>query len=93
MLEEIKEIVEKTFSSGGTMTVIIENLSKEGYIMKKQDEKDRRASLISITSKGTYLVEKIFSDHINNLDKVLSILNKDEKENLMSLLKKLGKAQ
>ena len=61
--------------------------------IKKQDEKDRRASLISITSKGTYLVEKIFSDHINNLDKVLSILNKDEKENLISLLKKLGKAQ
>ncbi len=90
---KIKEIVEKTFSSGGTMTVIIENLSKEGYIMKKQDEADRRASLISITSKGTYLVEKIFSDHVNNLDKVLSILNKDEKENLMSLLKKLGKAQ
>ena len=46
---KIKEIVEKTFSSGGTMTVIIENLLKEGFIIKEQDESDRRASLISIT--------------------------------------------
>lgn len=90
---KIKEIVEKTFSSGGTMTVIIENLLKEGFIEKKQDESDRRASLISITDKGSILVEKIFNDHIINLDKVLSILNKNEKENLMFLLKKLGKAQ
>lgn len=90
---KIKEIVEKTFSSGGTMTVIIENLSKEDLIIKKQDDKDRRASLISITEKGTALVEKIFNNHINNLDKVLSILEKNEKENLIHLLKKLGKAQ
>lgn len=90
---KIKEIVEKTFSSGGTMTVIIENLLKEGFIIKKQDESDRRASLISITDKGSILVEKIFNNHIINLDKVLSILEKDEKENLMYLLKKLGKAQ
>jgi len=90
---KIKEIVEKTFSSGGTMTVIIENLLKEGFIVKKQDESDRRASLISITDKGSILVEKIFNNHIINLDKVLSILEKNEKENLMYLLKKLGKAQ
>ena len=90
---KIKEIVEKTFSSGGTMTVIIENLLKEGFIIKKQDESDRRASLISITDKGSALVEKIFNNHIINLDKVLSILEKNEKENLMYLLKKLGKAQ
>ena len=90
---KIKEIVEKTFSSGGTMTVIIENLLKEGFIVKKQDESDRRASLISITDKGSNLVEKIFNNHIINLDKVLSILEKNEKENLMYLLKKLGKAQ
>jgi len=90
---KIKEIVKKTFSSGGTMTVILENLLKEGLIVKKQDEKDRRSSLISITEKGTYLVEKIFSNHILNLDKVLSILEKDEKNSLIHLLKKLGKAQ
>ena len=90
---KIKEIVEKTFSSGGTMTVIIDNLLKEELIIKKQDVKDRRASLISITEKGNSVVEKIFNNHIINLDKVLGILEKYEKEELINLLRKLGKAQ
>ena len=37
---KIKEIVEKTFSSGGTMTVIIDNLFKEGLILRKQDHRE-----------------------------------------------------
>lgn len=90
---KIKEIVEKTFSSGGTMTVIIDNLEKDGHIIRKQDPKDKRACLISSTKKGTVLVEKIFSIHMKNLDKVLSILEDKEKEELINLLRKLGKAQ
>ena len=90
---KIKEIVEKTFSSGGTMTVIIDNLEKDGLIIRKQDPKDRRASLISITEKGYFVVDKVFSNHIENLDKVLAVLKEEEKENLINLLRKLGKAQ
>ena len=90
---KIKEIVEKTFSSGGTMTVIIDNLEKEELILRKQDPRDKRASLISITEKGYSVVEKVFNNHINNLDKVLGVLEDKEKENLIDLLRKLGKAQ
>ncbi len=90
---KIKEIVEKTFSSGGTMTVIIDNLEKEFLILRKQDPRDKRSSLISITEKGYSVVEKVFNNHINNLDKVLGVLEDKEKENLIDLLRKLGKAQ
>ncbi len=90
---KIKEIVEKTFSSGGTMTVIIDNLEKEELILRKQDPRDKRASLISITEKGYSVVEKVFNNHIKNLDKVLGVLEDKEKENLIDLLRKLGKAQ
>lgn len=90
---KIKEIVEKIFSSGGTMTVIIDNLEKESLILRKQDPRDKRSSLISITEKGYSVVEKVFNNHINNLDKVLGVLEDKEKENLIDLLRKLGKAQ
>ena len=90
---KIKEIVEKTFSSGGTMTVIIDNLEKESLILRKQDPRDKRSSLISITEKRYSVVEKVFNNHINNLDKVLGVLEDKEKENLIDLLRKLGKAQ
>lgn len=89
----IKDIIEKTFSSGGTMTVIIDNLEKEKLIERKRDPLDRRASLISLTEKGQLLIEDIFDKHIKNLDNILSILEEDEKDNLIHLLKKLGKSQ
>ncbi len=89
----IKSIIEKTFSSGGTMTVIIDNLEKEGLIIRKQDPNDRRASLICLEEKGKDLIEEIFGKHTKNLDNILKILEEDEKDNLIHLLKKLGKSQ
>lgn len=90
---KIKEIIEKTFSSGGTMTVIIENLNKMGLIIKEKDENDKRSYKISITDNGINLVEKIFDKHIDNLSQILGVLNKKEKNELINLLKTLGKAQ
>ena len=88
----IKEIIEKTFSSGGTMTVIIDNLQKEKFIKRKRDPRDRRAILIEITEKGRRVIEKIFDKHLDNLDKIFSVLSSTEKDSMIHLLKKLGKS-
>lgn len=89
----IKSIIEKTFSSGGTMTVIIDNLEKEKLIERKTDPVDRRAYLISLTDLGRERIEGVFDKHIENLDKALSILEDEEKVQVINLLKKLGKFQ
>ena len=88
----IKEIIEKTFSSGGTMTVIIDNLEKEQFIKRKRDPRDRRAILIEITEKGRRAIEKIFDKHVDNLEKIFSVLSSTEKDSMIHLLKKLGKS-
>ncbi len=88
----IKEIIEKTFSSGGTMTVIIDNLEKEQFIKRKRDSRDRRAILIEITEKGRRAIEKIFDKHVDNLEKIFSVLSSTEKDSMIHLLKKLGKS-
>lgn len=89
----IKSIIEKTFSSGGTMTVIIDNLEKEGLIERKRDPLDKRACLISLTELGKERIEGVFDKHIKNLDYILSILDDFEKNQAIELLKKLGKFQ
>ncbi len=88
----IKDIIEKTFSSGGTMTVIIDNLEKENFIKRKKDPRDRRAILIEITEKGKKAIEKIFDKHLENLDNIFSVLSSIEKDGMIHLLKKLGKS-
>lgn len=86
----VSEIIEKILSTGGNMTVVIENLVKENLVKRCIDSKDKRVNLISITKEGTALIEEIFPKHLENINDVFSVLTTDEKKNLINLLKKLS---
>jgi len=73
------------------MTVVINNLLKEELVMKKRSEEDGRVWLISITEKGTQLMEVIFDTHLQNLKKAFGVLTEGEQMIMIELLKKLGK--
>jgi DNA-binding MarR family transcriptional regulator len=86
----ICDIIEKTLSTGGNMTVVIDNLEKDGLIGRYSDPNDRRASLIRITEKGKKLVEEIFPKHVENISEIFDVLISEEKQILIKLLKKLS---
>jgi len=86
----VSEIIEKILSTGGNMTVVIDNLAKDNLVKRYTDPEDRRASLISITEKGRKLMNEIFPKHVDNVDEIFSVLSVEEKHNLISLLKKLS---
>lgn len=86
----IAEIIEKMLSTGGNMTVIIDNLEKEGLINRYQAKEDRRITIVSLTTKGRILVESIFPKHLENINNIFSVLSEDEKKTLINLMKKLG---
>ncbi|MFT8313818.1 MAG: MarR family transcriptional regulator [Clostridium sp.] len=84
------EIIEKSLSTGGNMTVVIDNLAKEDLVRRCIDPKDRRVNLISITEKGRKIVSDIFPKHLENINEIFSVLTAEEKKNLINLLKKLS---
>ena len=86
----VSEIIEKILSTGGNMTVVIDNLAKDNLVKRYTDPEDRRASLISITEKGRKLMNEIFPKHVENVDEIFSVLSVEEKYSLISLLKKLS---
>ena len=88
--QKISEIIKKTLSSGGNMTVVIDNLEKCGMVERLADPNDRRAKLVSLTLKGRELIVKVFPLHLKNLKKTLSILTIDEKNQFITLAQKLG---
>jgi DNA-binding MarR family transcriptional regulator len=87
---KIGEIIEKTLSTGGNMTVVIRNLEKEGLVAKRCDPEDRRSSLIRILPPGEELIGEIFPEHLKNLRERFEALSGDEKDRLSGLLKKLN---
>lgn len=81
----------KNLSSGGNMTVVVDNLAKEGLVERVQCPEDRRAYIVQLTSKGTRLFEDIFIQHAKYVTElVYSALSEEEITNLAALLKKLG---
>ncbi|MBC2580046.1 MarR family winged helix-turn-helix transcriptional regulator [Clostridium sp. DJ247] len=86
----VSEIIDKILSTGGNMTVVIDNLVKDNLVKRCIDPKDRRVNLISITEKGRELISEIFPKHLDNVNEIFNVLTVEEKKNLISLLKKLS---
>ncbi|TLG75370.1 MarR family winged helix-turn-helix transcriptional regulator [Culicoidibacter larvae] len=89
----IQEVIDRTLSSSGNMTVVVENLRKEGYISKQQDKNDGRKMVLHLESKGHELMEILFPAFLIELDQLMMVLSEDEKVVLSELLKRLGHAQ
>lgn len=85
----ICQIIEKTLSTGGNMTVVIDNLVKLGMIHKFVDPDDRRATMIRLSDTGRSLIEEIFPKHLQETEVLFEPLSNEEKETLIALLKKL----
>lgn len=86
----ISEIIEKMLSTGGNMTVIIDNLEKDGLIIRYQAIDDRRSTIVSLTNKGKELIDSLFPKHLENINHIFNVLEEDEKKTLINLMKKLG---
>ena len=84
------EITKKVLSTAGNMTVVIENLVKDGLVQRTIDSNDRRVNLISLTEKGRKIITENFLNHTENINIIFNVLSDAEKENLIKLLKKLS---
>jgi len=86
----IGQLCKKQLVSGGNMTVVVDNLEKEGLVERVPSKEDRRSILVRLTGKGTKLFDDIFEQHAQYVAKLASVLTEDEQEELGKLLKKLG---
>ncbi|MBR4513697.1 MAG: MarR family transcriptional regulator [Lachnospiraceae bacterium] len=71
----------------GTLTPLLKNLEKEGYVTRQRSKEDERVTLISITKKGNELKEKC-KDIPFEIAKKESGLSEKEASQLYKLLYK-----
>jgi MarR family 2-MHQ and catechol resistance regulon transcriptional repressor len=86
----IGDLTKKHLVSGGNMTVVVDNLEKEGIVKRSVSKEDRRAFYVRLTPKGKRLFKKIFIQHAECVAKLVSVLTETEQVELALLLKKLG---
>lgn len=86
----ISEVRDAILSSVGTISLVVSNLEKRGYIKRESNPNDKRICILSLTDIGRDVIAKIVPENENMINDYMEILNSDEKENLVNILKKLG---
>ncbi|MFB9860626.1 MarR family winged helix-turn-helix transcriptional regulator [Salinicoccus siamensis] len=89
--QQIQHIGEKVLISSSSITYVVNNLVREGYVRKEQYSGDRRITYASLTENGQELMKHTFPEHAERLEQVSGGLDAEEKAQLIDLLKKLGK--
>jgi MarR family transcriptional regulator, 2-MHQ and catechol-resistance regulon repressor len=85
-----KDLASKILKSNGNITMVVDNLEKQGLVERVRDEQDRRHYSVRITAKGSALITSFFPGHVRRIVKEMSVLTKGEQDELARLCRKVG---
>lgn len=88
--QPLQQIGQKILLASGSITYVVDKLEKRGYIKRILCPDDRRVTYAQITEEGTAFMDRVFPMHEQQIHEIMSVLTDEEKEQAISLLKKLG---
>lgn len=86
----VGEVQDKILSTSGTIPVIVKNLEKEGFLEKRNDDKDKRRFILHITQKGRELMDIVYPENEEIIISMMNIWNKEEQEEILKYMRKFG---
>jgi len=88
----LREIAKYILKTGGNMTIVVDNLERDGLVVRDRDTEDRRIVYVRLTQKGEELFDRIYPEHLERIRQAMGGLTDAECEQLMNLLNKLSPA-
>ncbi len=85
------ELGKKMLVSRANITGLIERLEREDLVLRKNDPSDKRVFRVTLTKRAFALMHAFIPIHNEFTHKIISALNQEEKETLITLLQKLNK--
>lgn len=83
---------EKMLMSCGNITLVVQNLEKEGLVERVRSHADRRVVHVDLTAAGQERFAAVFPGHAAHIQAQAEVLSQAEQQQLAALLKKLGLA-
>lgn len=84
------EVQRKILVSSGGITYLVDRLEARGLVERLENPDDRRARFVSLTRQGEKLIQRIFQEHAQVLERALSGLDARSQEAAIDLLRRLG---
>ena len=85
-----KDLAEKILKSSGNITMVVDNLQKQGAVERRRDQQDRRLVSVHLTDAGREMMERLFPLMAGSILREMSALSRDELVTLARLCRKLG---
>lgn len=85
-----RELGEKILKSGGNITMVVDNLERNGHVKRARDKKDRRYFRVRLTAKGRRLIAKAFPDVLGRIVKEVGVLTQKEQKEFAGFLLRVG---
>lgn len=86
----VNEIGKKIMLTSGSITAAIDRVEKRGLVVRSYSPSDRRKIMVSLTEQGEEEITQAVREHSTSLEKAVQVLDPQEREQLVTLLKKLG---
>jgi len=86
------EVSTKLLKSNSNITLVIDNLEKQGWVRRQRDQDDRRTVHVSLTETGKALIQSLLPEHVTAIREMMKVLTPEEQATLGEICRRLGKA-
>ena len=86
----ISAIGEKVALASASMTSAIDRLEERGLVRRSLNAEDRRVRLVGLSCEGRRLIERIFAQHLEDMEAIAQDISQEERHLLYAALKKIG---
>jgi MarR family 2-MHQ and catechol resistance regulon transcriptional repressor len=87
------ELAAKLLKSPGNLTLVLDNLERDGHVRRERDPEDRRFVTVQLTAKGRRFITDLFPTIAAGITREFSVLSSAEQAMLGELCKKLGRGR
>jgi MarR family transcriptional regulator, 2-MHQ and catechol-resistance regulon repressor len=88
--QPLQQIGGKILLASGSITYVVDKLEKKGLIRRVACPSDRRVTYAQITEEGKEFIGELFPRHEKQIHQLMSVLDSEEKETAIELLKRVG---
>ncbi|WP_019585194.1 MarR family winged helix-turn-helix transcriptional regulator [Deinococcus apachensis] len=86
-----RQLANKILRSSGNLTMVIDNLERDGLVRRERNPQDRRVMNVFLTPEGEALVARVLPNHVRGIRDVFAGLTPQELGQLAALTRKLGR--
>ena len=88
----ISEIGQKVLLANASMTSAVDRLEHKSLVSRETSSSDRRVRIVTLTKQGRTFISELYKRHVVDLETLTGVLTRKERDQLRTLLKKLGYA-